>query len=56
MRHYGLILADNGSNWYFQGSAFQQWPSGLVELLKGIPARVVRSGLRILPEGQPKFG
>ncbi len=39
MRHYGLILADNGSNWYFQGSAFQQWPSGLIELLKGIPAR-----------------
>jgi hypothetical protein len=39
MRHYGLILADNGSNWYFQGSAFQQWPGGLVELLKRIPAR-----------------
>jgi hypothetical protein len=37
MRHYGLILADNGSNWFFQGSAFPQWPDGLVELLKGIP-------------------
>ncbi len=39
MQHYGLILADNGSNWYFQGSAFPQWPDGLVSLLKGIPAR-----------------
>jgi hypothetical protein len=39
MQGYGLILADNGSNWYFQGSAFPQWPDALVTLLKGIPAR-----------------
>ncbi len=39
MQHYGLILADNGSNWYFGGAAFPQWPDGLVELLKRIPAR-----------------
>jgi len=39
MQHYGLILADNGSNWYFQGSAYPQWPSALVDLLKRIPAR-----------------
>jgi hypothetical protein len=38
MQHYGLILADNGSNWYFGGSAFPQWPDGLISLLKGIPA------------------
>ena len=39
MQHYGLILADNGSNWYFGGAAFPQWPDALVEMLKGIPAR-----------------
>jgi hypothetical protein len=39
MKHYGLILADNGSNWFFQGTAFPQWPDALVELLKRIPAR-----------------
>jgi hypothetical protein len=39
MQHYGLILADNGSNWFFQGSAFPQWPDGLISLLKQIPAR-----------------
>jgi hypothetical protein len=39
MQHYGLILADNGSNWYFQGTAFPQWPDALVSFLKGIPAR-----------------
>jgi hypothetical protein len=39
MQHYGLILADNGSNWYFGGAAFPQWPSDLVSLLKHIPAK-----------------
>ena len=39
MQYYGLILADNGTNWYFQGSAFPQWPDDLVSLLKQIPAR-----------------
>ena len=38
MQHYGLILADNGSNWFFQGSAYPQWPDALVSLLKQIPA------------------
>jgi hypothetical protein len=39
MQHYGLILADNGSNWYFGGTAYPQWPDDLVSLLKGIPAK-----------------
>jgi hypothetical protein len=39
MQHYGLILADNGSNWFFQGAAFPRWPDALVEMLKRIPAR-----------------
>lgn len=39
MKNYGLILADNGSNWYFQGTAYPQWPDDLVSLLKLIPAR-----------------
>ncbi|HUA42639.1 MAG TPA: hypothetical protein VMA32_13780 [Streptosporangiaceae bacterium] len=43
MQNYGLILADNGSNWYFQGSAFPQWPDALVSLLKGIPARAFQA-------------
>jgi hypothetical protein len=43
MRHYGLILADNGSNWYFQGSAYPKWPGGLIELLKRIPARAFQA-------------
>jgi hypothetical protein len=43
MKNYGLILADNGSNWYFQGSAYPQWPDALVSLLKRIPAGVFQA-------------
>ncbi len=39
MQHYGLILADNGSNWFFQGSAYPQWPITLVDMMKQIPAK-----------------
>ena len=38
MQQYGLILADNGSNWYFGGTADNSWPSALVDELKGVPA------------------
>ena len=39
MQTYGLVLADNGSPWYFQGEASGKWPSGLISDLKRIPAR-----------------
>jgi hypothetical protein len=38
MQHYGLILADNGSNWFFQGTAENGWDPGLIQDLKRIPA------------------
>jgi hypothetical protein len=38
MKHYGLVLADNGSPWFFQGARNPQWPPALVEALKRIPA------------------
>jgi len=38
MQHYGLILADNGSNWYFQGSASNSWSDQLISELKTVPA------------------
>ncbi len=38
MKTYGLILADNGSNWYFQGTADTRWTSTDVDQLKDIPA------------------
>ncbi|MDF1606547.1 hypothetical protein [Nocardioides sp. YIM 152315] len=38
MKTYGLVLADNGSPWYFQGEQNRRWPAALVEELKEIPA------------------
>jgi hypothetical protein len=38
MKTYGLILADNGSNWYFQGTADRRWTYTEVDQLKAIPA------------------
>ncbi|MCU1363281.1 MAG: hypothetical protein JWM55_1109, partial [Acidimicrobiaceae bacterium] len=35
---YGLILADNGSNWYFQGTADRRCTYNEVDQLKEIPA------------------
>jgi len=38
MKTYGLVLADNGSPWFFQGERSRRWPDSLVEDLKTIPA------------------
>jgi hypothetical protein len=38
MQHHGLILADNGSPWFFQGTADNRWPNALLDQLKQIPA------------------
>jgi hypothetical protein len=38
MQTYGLILADNGSNWFFQGTADTRWTDTEVDQLKQIPA------------------
>jgi len=54
MQHYGLILADNGSNWYFGGTADPAWPAALVNELKQVPASafeaVDESSLMISPD------
>jgi hypothetical protein len=38
LQTYGMILADNGSNWYFQGTADTRWTTSEVDQLKQIPA------------------
>jgi hypothetical protein len=37
-KRYGLVLADNGSPWYFQGEQHARWPADLVDELKTVPA------------------
>lgn len=54
MKKYGLVLADNGSDWYFQGTADTRWPEALLDELKQIPASafeaVDTSSLMISPD------
>jgi hypothetical protein len=37
MQRYGLIVADNGSNWYFQGGTDPRWDDDDLGQLKDIP-------------------
>jgi hypothetical protein len=38
MKRYGLVVADNGSDWYFQGAVDRRWTYRFVDQLKRIPA------------------
>lgn len=38
MKRYGMILADNGSSFYFQGEAHPGWMEDDIEPLKDVPA------------------
>ncbi len=54
MKKYGLVLADNGSAWFFQGEQNAAWPDKLIEDLKTIPASafvaVDTSSLQVSPD------
>lgn len=52
MKRYGLIVADNGSNWYFASSSDHRWDDENLDQLKRIPGRafeVVRSAAAVHP-------
>lgn len=59
MKTYGLIVADNGSNWYFQGTADTRWTANEVDQLKQIPANqfvaVDESCLMVSPNSGQAF-
>ncbi len=54
LKTYGMLLADNGSNWYFQGTADTRWTSTQVDQLKQVPASafqaVDESCLQVSPD------
>lgn len=53
MKQYGMVLADNGSPWFFQGTADENWSAALVGQLKRVRASdfeaVDTSPLRVRP-------
>jgi hypothetical protein len=49
LKHYGMIAADNGSNWFFGGSSDRRWDDENLNQLKRIPGsafQVVKSAAR----------
>ncbi len=52
MKRYGLIVADNGSDWFFSGSSDRRWEDENLNQLKRIPGsafEVVKSAAGIHP-------
>ena len=46
LRRYGMIVADNGSNWFFGGTSDRRWDDEDLNQLKRIPGsafEVIRS-------------
>ncbi len=47
LKRYGMIVADNGSNWYLTGASDPRWRDGDLDQLKGVPGsafEVVKTG------------
>ena len=52
MKQYGLIVADNGSNWYISGTSDRRWSDENLDQLKSIPGsafQAVQSAAAIHP-------
>jgi hypothetical protein len=50
LKRYGMIVADNGSNWFFSGSSDRRWDDESLNQLKRIPGsafQVVKSAARV---------
>ncbi len=43
LKRYGMIVADNGSDWYVQGTTDERWTDGLLDELKSVPASAFRA-------------
>ena len=52
LKRYGLIVADNGSNWFISGTSDRRWPDENLNQLKQIPGsafQVVQSAAPVHP-------
>jgi hypothetical protein len=54
MKHYGLILADNGSAWYVSGAPDERWDNDVLRELGDVPGSAFEavdvSGLIVDPD------
>ena len=50
LKRYGMIVADNGSNWFFSGSSDRRWDDENLNQLKRIPG----SAFEVVQERRPR--
>jgi hypothetical protein len=53
MKKYGLIVADNGSNWYISGAPDSRWDDDVLNEIKGIPGSAFEAVLTVDAQGNP---
>jgi len=53
MKKYGLIVADNGSNWYISGAPDPRWSDDTLNQLKTIPGSAFEAVLTVDAQGNP---
>lgn len=53
MKKYGLIVADNGSNWYLSGAPDPRWSDDTLNQLKSIPGSAFEAVLTVDSQGNP---
>lgn len=53
MKKYGLIVADNGSNWYISGAPDPRWSDDTLNQLKTIPGSAFEAILTVDTQGNP---
>ena len=56
MQQYGLILADNGSNWYFGGTADPGVAQCARQRAQGGAGQRIRGGRRVVADGRSQLG
>lgn len=53
MKKYGIILADNGSDWYFSGDSDDRWTSALMGTLNTDFGKIRGSDFEVVESGTP---
>jgi hypothetical protein len=53
MKKHGLIVADNGSNWYISGAPDSRWDDDVLNELKTIPGSAFEAVLTVDAQGNP---
>jgi hypothetical protein len=55
LKKYGMIVADNGSNWFLSGAPDDRWDDEVLAELKRVPGSAMEAVLTVDADGNPVF-